>query len=255
MPRKPTASRLAAKASVSSSPRASLLLDTCSALHSGGPRGSRPQWVAPMARPFGRRASCPSPPLAIDESAGLSASGRRIRRSRQVNSADASPQWGARGRHSLRPSAASDPRRRRPEGWCAAGPRVEWQARAGHGPRGRLRLEWPDLRQPVPDRQGDDRNELERSSLLRSSTGEDRVRRTKQANAERGGQGSQRPPRRMQRREMRREGSVGQGHPALRDLTPGSRPIRGSNRTSTPSTPNGRLPRPTSRVRRMRAGG
>jgi DUF2924 family protein len=32
----------------------------------------------------------------------------------------------------------------------------------------RLRLERPDLWQPVPDRQGDDWNELERSSLLRS---------------------------------------------------------------------------------------
>ena len=77
-------------------------------------------------------------------------------------------------RRSLRPARASDPRRRRPEGRRAAGARVEGQARAGHDPRGRLRLERPDLRQPVPDRQGDDRNELERSSLLRPSAGKDR---------------------------------------------------------------------------------
>ena len=60
------------------------------------------------------------------------------------------------------------------EGRRAAGARVEGQARAGHGPRGRLRLEWPDLWQPVPDRQGDDRNQLERSSLLRAAAGQDR---------------------------------------------------------------------------------
>src|SRR6516225_5155803 len=33
-----------------------------------------------------------------------------------------------------------------------------------------------------------------------------------------------------------------------------SRPTRGLSRTSTPSTPSGRRRRPTSRVRRMRAG-
>ena len=38
----------------------------------------------------------------------------------------------------------------------------------------RLRLERPDLWQPVPDRQGDDRNQLERSSLLRAAAGQDR---------------------------------------------------------------------------------
>ena len=85
-----------------------------SALDRGRSRGSRSQWAAPpMARPFGRRASCPSPALAVDESAGLSPAGRRLRRSRQVDSADASlrirsrtppfPSTGAR----LRPETAS----------------------------------------------------------------------------------------------------------------------------------------------------
>jgi hypothetical protein len=36
-----------------------------------------------------------------------------------------------------------------------------------------LRLEWPDLRQPVPDRQGDDRDKLEWPSLLRAPPGKD----------------------------------------------------------------------------------
>ena len=68
-----------------------------SALDRGGPRGSRSQWAAPpMARPFGRRAAGSSAALAADESAGLSASGRRLRRSRQVDSADASFRQGAR---------------------------------------------------------------------------------------------------------------------------------------------------------------
>src|SRR5271165_2172595 len=48
---------------------------------------------------------------------------------------------------------------------------MEGEARAGHDPGGGFRLEWPDLRQPVPDRQGDDGNELERPSLLRASPG------------------------------------------------------------------------------------
>ena len=72
---------------------------------------------------------------------------------------------------------APDPSRRRPEGRRAVGAGVEWQARAGHGPRGRLRLEWPELRQPLPGRRGDDRNELERSSLLRASATQDRCGR------------------------------------------------------------------------------
>ena len=51
----------------------------------------------------------------------------------------------------------------------------EWngQARAGHDLGRGLRLEWPDLRQPVPDRQSDDRDQLERPSLLRASPGKD----------------------------------------------------------------------------------
>ena len=175
MARKPVASRTTREATGEHSAGGFAAARCFSALDRGGPRGSRSQWAAPsMARPFGRRAACPSPALAADESAGLSAAGRRLRRSRQVDSADASLRQGTGRRHSLRPAGASDPRRRRPEGRRAAGARVEWQARAGHGPRGRLRLEWPDLRQPVPDRQGDDRNQLERSSLLRASAGKDR---------------------------------------------------------------------------------
>src|SRR5271166_2545794 len=53
---------------------------------------------------------------------------------------------------------------------------MEGPARAGHDPGGGLRLEWPDIRQPVPDRQGDDRDQLERPSLLRASAGKSRRR-------------------------------------------------------------------------------
>src|ERR1039458_8603602 len=45
------------------------------------------------------------------------------------------------------------------------------EAGAGDGPRGGLRLEGQVLRQPVPDRQSDDRHELERPSILRASSG------------------------------------------------------------------------------------
>src|SRR5271166_5481663 len=51
---------------------------------------------------------------------------------------------------------------------------MEGPARAGHDPGGGLRLEWPDFWQPVPDRQGDDRDQLERPSLLRASAGKNR---------------------------------------------------------------------------------
>ena len=50
---------------------------------------------------------------------------------------------------------------------------------------GGLRLEWPDLRQPVPDRQGDDRDQLERPSLLRPSPGRDFPQQTRARIAER----------------------------------------------------------------------
>src|SRR5208337_1109054 len=48
---------------------------------------------------------------------------------------------------------------------------MEGPARTGHDPGGGLRLEWPVFRQPVPDRQGDDGDQLERPSLLRASAG------------------------------------------------------------------------------------
>src|SRR5271166_1712066 len=51
---------------------------------------------------------------------------------------------------------------------------MEGPARAGHDPGGGLRLEWPDFRQPIPDRQGDDGDQLERPSLLRASAGKSR---------------------------------------------------------------------------------
>src|SRR5271166_968970 len=51
---------------------------------------------------------------------------------------------------------------------------MEGPARAGHDPGGGLRLEWPDFQQPVPDRQGDDGDQLERPSLLRASAGKSR---------------------------------------------------------------------------------
>src|SRR5271157_433756 len=51
---------------------------------------------------------------------------------------------------------------------------MEGPARAGHDPGGGFRLEWPDFRQPIPDRQGDDGDQLERPSLLRASAGKSR---------------------------------------------------------------------------------
>src|SRR5271166_3094227 len=51
---------------------------------------------------------------------------------------------------------------------------MEGPARAGHDPGGGLCLERPDFRQPIPDRQGDDRDQLERPSLLRASAGKNR---------------------------------------------------------------------------------
>jgi hypothetical protein len=44
-----------------------------------------------MARPFARRAACSSAALLVDEGVGVSTAGRCVRRSRQVDSADASP--------------------------------------------------------------------------------------------------------------------------------------------------------------------
>ena len=54
---------------------------------------------------------------------------------------------------------------------AAVGARMERQARAGDDLGRGVRLEWPDLRQPIPDRQSDDRDHLERPSLLRPSSG------------------------------------------------------------------------------------
>src|SRR5271157_3686058 len=51
---------------------------------------------------------------------------------------------------------------------------MEGPARAGHDPGGGLRLERPDFRQPIPDRQGDHGDQLERPSLLRASAGKSR---------------------------------------------------------------------------------
>src|ERR1700675_176340 len=61
-----------------------------------------------MARPPGRRTACPSPPLATDESAGLPAPVRRLRRSRQIDPKD--PSLWERGwrRRSFRPPRASN---------------------------------------------------------------------------------------------------------------------------------------------------
>src|SRR5208337_1913907 len=73
---------------------------------------------------------------------------------------------------------------------------MEGPARAGHDPGGGLRLEWPDFRQPIPDRQGDDGNQLERPSLFRASAGKSR-----RCGSRKG------PPKR--RGERRRENSAG----------------------------------------------
>jgi hypothetical protein len=90
-------------------------------------------------------------------------------RSRQIDPKD--PLLRERGwrRRSFRPPCASDARGLGLEGRRAARARMERQARAGHDLGRGLRLERSDLRQPVSDRKGDDRDQLERPSLLRAS--------------------------------------------------------------------------------------
>src|SRR5271157_2217282 len=86
---------------------------------------------------------------------------------------------------------------------------MEGPARAGHDPGGGLRLECPDFRQPVPDRQGDDGDQLERPSLLRASAGNSRRRGSRKG-----------PPK--GRGERRRESSAWRiaGQPAsMKNLT------------------------------------
>ena len=72
------------------------------------------------------------------------------------------------------PFAPRDPATREGVGLKAggfAGSGVERQAGAGDGARQGLRLERQDLWQPLADRQGDDRDELERPSLLWAANG------------------------------------------------------------------------------------
>ena len=177
MARKPVASRRPARQPAKTTPEASLPLDASvlsivAGLEGHDLNGLRRQWRAhlggepPAHLPRWLLMRVLAYRLQADAFGGLDKSIQRMLRSEQ----------GAGHRRSLRPAGASDPGRRWPEGRRAAGARVEGQARAGHDPRGRLRLERPDLWQPVPDRQGDDRNQLERSSLLRASAGKDRQR-------------------------------------------------------------------------------
>src|SRR3984885_3085488 len=86
---------------------------------------------------------------------------------------------------------------------------MERQARAGHDLGGRLRLEWPDLWQPVPDRQGNDWDQLERPSLLRPSSGKD--------SRGRGGRGS--PNEQKWDRRLSSEWRVGGRRVAMKDVT------------------------------------
>src|SRR5271165_184869 len=117
---------------------------------------------------------------------------------------------------------------------------MEGSARAGHDPGGGLRLEWPDFRQPVPDRQGDDRDQLERPSLLRASAGKKR----------RFGSRKGPPKRRGERRRDNSAWRIARKPAPMKNL-----PTKGSSRTSIPSTLSVRRPRPTSRARLTRAGG
>ena len=132
--------------------------------------GLRRQWRAHL----GGEAPTHLSRWLLVESAGVPAPVRRIRRSRQIYPKRIRPLrdrgWCQR---SFRPPCASDP-----EG---LGLKVgallvrEWNGRLeqvmifGRG----LRLERSDLRQPVPDRQGDDGDQLERPPLLRAPAGKD----------------------------------------------------------------------------------
>ena len=101
----------AAKRPVAATPGASLPLDASvlsivANLEGLDLNGLRRQWRAHL----GGEAACPSPALAFDESAGLPAPVRRIRRSRQIDPKD--PSLWERGwrRRSFRPPRASDAR-------------------------------------------------------------------------------------------------------------------------------------------------
>ena len=172
---KPAKSRQAARQPAKTTPEASLppeasVLSIVSGLGGCDLSGLRRQWRGhlggepPLYLPRWLLMRLLAYRLQADAFGGLEKSTQRRLRSNR----------GGDRRCSLRPSRASDSRSGRPQGRRVAGARVEGQARASHDPRGRLRLEWPDLRQSVPDRQGDDRNELERSSLLRPAAGKDR---------------------------------------------------------------------------------
>ena len=76
---------------------------------------------------------------------------------------------GQRFESSAAPFETRIPTRRewgQPESRDAARSRVEWQARTRDGPGEGLCLEWRDLQQPVADREGNDRHQLERTSVL-----------------------------------------------------------------------------------------
>ena len=71
------------------------------------------------------------------------------------------------GRASFRGAGSDNAGRSQPESGGAARQRMERQSGASDGPGTWLRLERRNLRQPVAGRQGDDRHNLERPSVLR----------------------------------------------------------------------------------------
>ncbi len=180
------AKRLAAATSDASRPLDASVLSIVADLEGHDLNGLRRQWRAhlggepPVHLPRWLLMRVLAYRLQSDAFGGLDKSIQRILRSEKDDDA-AAP---------FEPARASNARGRRSEGRRLARARMEGEARAGHDPGGGFRLEWPDLWQPVPDRQGDDRNELERSSLLRASPGkacsdgEERMRRKKRGRVE-----------------------------------------------------------------------
>ena len=132
-----------------------------------------------MAQSLGRDPSHPSAALAAHEDPSLSHPGCDVRRARQRDAARPAPTEGPQARiiglASFRSADCDNAGRDQAEGRGSARPRMEWPPRACDDPRAGRRLERRDLRQPVQDRQGDDRHKLERPSLLRLANGQVRA--------------------------------------------------------------------------------
>ena len=133
-------------------------------------RSRRRSASSSVAQSFGRDGSRPFAALAAPEGSRLSASGRCARRPRQGDGAFNSRFARRRDRfcrQSLQDAQPEDAGRDWSQLRSAARPRVERQTGKGDGAGQGLRLERPNLWQPIPSRQGHHRHKLERSSLFR----------------------------------------------------------------------------------------